>query len=42
MRHIIFCLKCGTFYWFYCIGHMHVCWCGSLQFSDTKEQSPPH
>ena len=40
MRHIIFCLKCGTFYWFYCIGHMRVCWCGSLQFSDTKEQSP--
>ena len=37
MRRIIFCLECGTFYWFYCIGHMHVCWCGSTQFSDSQE-----
>ena len=38
MRHyVIFCLKCGAAYWFYCPGHMHVCWCGSMQFTRTKE-----
>ncbi len=33
MRRIIICLECGAGYWFYCIGHMHVCWCGSRQFT---------
>ena len=35
MRSIIFCLGCGAMFEFRCIGHMHVCWCGSKQFIGT-------
>jgi len=39
MRRIIICLECGSGYWFYCAGHMHVCWCGSKQFTSPKGES---
>lgn len=39
MRRLIICLECGTGYWFYCVGHMHVCWCGSMWFTiDPREK----
>lgn len=33
MRSIVFCLQCGAMFRFSCVGHMHVCFCGSLQFT---------
>ncbi len=36
MRRLFICLRCGAGYWFYVAGHMHVCWCGSMQFTDAE------